>query len=868
MISKIQLPNGMKVLFVPTHKSPVISVQAWVNTGSADEQKGEEGISHFIEHLLFKGTENFGVGEIASIVEGSGGELNAYTSFDQTVFYVTISKQFVDIALNTISDMVGFPKFDSSEIDNEREVVIEEIKRSFDSAPRQASRQLFSTIYEKHPYRLPVLGFEENIREVSRDTLVNYYNSRYVPQNMTLVVTGDFQKEELKPKIKEKFGRLKSFKLRNVKRPSEPRQEIKRISVKPSDFEEAHLNIAWKTPNILHKDIPALEVLALIFGQGESSRLFQRLRVKESAANGVGAGVYSPKDDGFFYISSHFNPKSLQRNMELIGDEILWLLKDPPSSDELQKAKVLIESEDFYSLETVDGLARKYGTYETQFGDPKYHEKFVNQIQKLTTQDVHRVAKKYLKPNLINVCYLRGKDDKSDKKTFETWIHELEDFSNALSKVGEVQKPKKEVKIKKFRFISKEEKHDVQKIQLKNGVKLFVLPTRQTPTISMKMGFLGGQKSEKPEEMGISEVFSRALTGGSANYSEYEIQDTMDNKASSLRGFSGRNTVGLSLTTLSPFLDKTLDIALDTITSATFPNEVVQREVRVLNEARRSRNDNPAQLAIRKFTENIFKGHPYEKDLLGTEESLSRLDSQRVSTYSRALLSSKNAHISIVGDVDVDKMTKKIEPILERLSSQEVPFGKVECEDRYEDYSDFLSIDKAQSHILLGYKGLTIDNDEKYALQIVEAILSGQGGRLFLELRDKSSLAYSVSPINLTGFDAGFFATYIGCSPEKGKLAIEMMRAELDKLKSTNISQNELERAKRYIIGRHDIDLQRNSSINSAILFNEIYGVSYREIFDYPDKIGVITAKDIRTVAEKVFSQCETLVCVGSEKPW
>ncbi len=208
----------MKVLLIESKKSPVVSVQMWVKTGSADEQKGQEGLSHFIEHLVFKGTDKFDVGEIASRVEGDGGELNAYTSFDQTVFYVTISKEFLDSGIEVISQMMGSPKFDADEIDNEREVVIEEIKRGQDNIHRQASRLLFSSVYKKHPYGVPVIGYEKVVREVSRDKILDYYNSRYVPENMTLIIAGDFDSGDIKKTIKEKFGEFKKRKLKKVKR--------------------------------------------------------------------------------------------------------------------------------------------------------------------------------------------------------------------------------------------------------------------------------------------------------------------------------------------------------------------------------------------------------------------------------------------------------------------------------------------------------------------------------------------------------------------------------------------------------------------------------------------------------------------------
>ncbi len=167
MLKKYQLKNGMKVIVKPSSKSPVVSLQVWVNTGSADEPPKWAGISHFIEHLVFKGTTHYGPGEIASVLEGCGGELNAYTSFDQTVFYVNLSKEFSSTGLNCLYEMMTQPLFDSKEVDAEREVVIEEIKRGLDSPHRQASQMLFSTCYPQHQYGRPVIGFEEIIRNVS-----------------------------------------------------------------------------------------------------------------------------------------------------------------------------------------------------------------------------------------------------------------------------------------------------------------------------------------------------------------------------------------------------------------------------------------------------------------------------------------------------------------------------------------------------------------------------------------------------------------------------------------------------------------------------------------------------------------------------
>ena len=193
------------MLLIESHKSPVVSAQVWVKTGSVDEQKGQEGITHFIEHLLFKETDKFQVGEVATLIEAAGGSLNAYTSFDHTVFHVTIASHYTQIAFDALSQMIIFPKFNAKSIDDERQVVIEEIKRAKDSPHSRSSDLLFSTLYPKHPYGHPILGYEENIKRFTPEQIIKYYQDHYFPQNMTLVMSGDFQSSQIKPSIQKFF---------------------------------------------------------------------------------------------------------------------------------------------------------------------------------------------------------------------------------------------------------------------------------------------------------------------------------------------------------------------------------------------------------------------------------------------------------------------------------------------------------------------------------------------------------------------------------------------------------------------------------------------------------------------------------------
>jgi zinc protease len=506
---KIKLKNGLSVLMIENHKSPVVSVQMWVKTGSADEGKGEEGISHFIEHLVFKGTDKYKVGEIASIVEASGGELNAYTSFDQTVFYVNISREFSDVALDTISEMMGFPQFDSTEIDNEREVVIEEIKRGNDSPGRQASRLLFSTCFQEHPYGIPVIGFEKLIKKVSRKVLVDYYQSRYIPTNMHLVVAGDFDSKEMAQKIDQTFGRLKSFKLRRVSRKKEPKQTKPRLKVQKAAFEEAQFHMAWRVPGASHKDVAALDVLAMIIGQGDSSRLTQKLRLESAVTNSIGAGTFTPKDNGLFTVSGSLNVEQAQAAFTGLQEELLKIVAQPPTADELKRAIVNLESEEFYSMETIEAVARKAGSFENLMGDHNYFQKFMKQIYALTPEDIQKAARKYLGTEAVNVVMMTPRNEKELSKYLQGW---LKDYTKkfAVAKKAKPMKQAKRASSKKMKLVLGDASKDtgvVEKHILNSGATVFFRESKATPVFSAKAASLasldgGNQRSQRSPNFG------------------------------------------------------------------------------------------------------------------------------------------------------------------------------------------------------------------------------------------------------------------------------------------------------------------------------------------------------------------------------
>ena len=867
---KLKLKNGLPVLLIENHKSPVVSVQMWVKTGSADEARGEEGISHFIEHLVFKGTEKFGVGEIASTVEAAGGELNAYTSFDQTVFYVTISKQFSDVGLEAVSEMMGFPKFDPAEIDNEREVVIEEIKRSNDSPSRQASRLLFSTVYKKHPYGIPVIGFDKIVRNVSRKKLLGYYTSRYVPSNMLLVVAGDFESKTMSAQVDERFGRLKAFKLRKTSRQPEPKQEKPRVIAKKAPFEEAQIHLAWRIPGAKHKDVPALDVLALILGQGDSSRLVRKLRLENQVVNSIGASSFTPIDSGMFTVSLNLSPEQAPAALAALTEELAEFLSEAPTADEISKAIVNLESEEFYSIETVDGSARKAGSFETLMGDHDYFQTFLKQVNALTPMDLLKAARKYLAPSALTAVSLSTKAEKETTTALRTWV---KSYAAAYADAVKVRPPaakKAAVKKLKWKLAGKAFVEDagVDRVRLKSGATILFRASSATPILSVKAAFLGGLRIEPAASVGLTEMLSRAWTTGTKTLTEDDIAQKVEAMAGSLGAFGGRNSAGLSMQAISPFENQALDLFVDVLCNPSLPVAAIDREKAVLLEQLKSREDNPAQVASQLFIEAMFAGHPYGRDPMGTVQTLAHVNDASISAHLKTMSKAKNLTFAIAGCVDKKKWVERLTSATAGMGAGLLPPSTFAHAGPSRDELRFKQLAREQSHIIIGYKGLTLTDPRRYALQVAQSVLAGQGGRLFLELRDKASLAYSVSPMRMEGVDTGYFGAYIGCSPEKGEKAIAMLHAEFSKLATVRIGEAELDRAQRYLIGRHDIDLQRASAIGSSLLFNEIYGIDAEETFQYPDRLRAVSAEDVRSLAEGIFAQKSVLCAVGPRQPW
>ena len=407
--------NGHKIVLA--HKEgEIVNVSSWVKTGSINENDNNNGISHFLEHLMFKGTHAHKVGEFDKILESKGAIVNAATWKDYTFYYVTLPKgkndEYFNLAIDLHADMMMDPIFPSEELgapfdinDNtvtdkrERHVVIEEIRMRKDQPWTKVYNICNRNMYSAHPYKRDVIGTPEIISQVTREDIDNYYRSFYTPKNVTTIVVGDFDHKE----VLEKITRLFTFPNRNntpkiSNKPDTPTQNTKYIETK-SNVQTAYAMFGWLGPKAKElRDSICLDLISIIFGDGSSSRLQQNLIEKQPQKifNMVGTEHYQFKDGNNFFIQANFEPQEKEKAIEMVKSELFGLLENRITEDELLKAKKRIKSRFANEAETVSEIGENIGYYETVCGGLKLIEEYLNDLENITVSDLENTIKKYL----------------------------------------------------------------------------------------------------------------------------------------------------------------------------------------------------------------------------------------------------------------------------------------------------------------------------------------------------------------------------------------------------------------------------------------------------------------------------------------
>ena len=849
-----RLNNGLTLVLLPTQLAPVVAIQAWVSVGSADESIKQAGLSHVMEHMLFKGTERRGVGDIAREIELAGGEINAWTSRDSTVFHVVMPSRYADVGIDVLSDALTNSRFDAEELSREREVILEEIRQGNDEPLRALAQSMFAGAFHGHPYAKPVIGTPESVSKFRRSDLVGFRERWYRASNTAVVVAGNFEPEDMRRRIERHFADLPEGPA--PRRPSRANKAVKRQTahLETAAVSQSHLALSFCAPPIDTPECAALDLLTVAFGQGESSILHRDMVRKRELCKSAYAYLHALNDNSLVVLGATADPKRLDEALPILGAKIQNLRDTLVSSEALAKARHAIQADTVFQQETAEGAAQNAGSYMALVGDADFERSYLRRIAAVSPEDLRAAAASLFDPRDLNLAALLPEQSALGTPQKRTRA--------AKRMLAQVERGMKKATPKKISAKAKARQQaqaasKVLRRRLPNGMEVIIQRDSAVPIVAARAVWSGGQLLESDAKSGISELMAAVVTRGCGTRSAEDIIEEVDETAATLSGFAGRNSFGIRAEWLAKDWRRGFDLLSECLLAPTFAATEVERYKRRQLTRIDNQQHNPSHRAFRLLHETLYRKHPYRRNALGTPDTVRALDSRMLQKHYRKHYRVSDLTLAIVGDVDPEIVWSRVEARFAASPSTTRAARSTSIEN-FDGRSQnartvFATMDREQAHLAIAFPGVAIQDKDRFALEVLTTILGGQGGRLFLTLRDEQSIAYQIGAYSLEGLDPGYVALYLSCAPEKVDQALAALRKEVESMVTGAVSSDELARSQRYLVGTHEISLQRRSSLASAMAFHNAYGLSYDDHLKYPQYIQGVTAADVQRVAKRIF---------------
>ena len=894
-VVKQTLPNGLRVLVLPRHTAPVVTTMMWYRVGSKDELPGATGLAHFLEHLMFKGTQKLKKGEIDRITYQNGGNNNAFTFNDYTAYEFNFPKQTWKVALSIEADRMRNCSFNAKEFDAERQVVMEERRIGEDEPSQQFSEQLNTMSFVAHPYRNPVIGWMADLKRVSRDEVYAFYQQYYRPSNATLVITGDVTPEEAFATARAAFQAVPALpapQRRSVIEPP-PSNGTRRLTVSlPTQV--ARFAASVHVPTRSNPDVYALDVLQYALTEGKLSRLYQRLVDKGQLAADVdsGLGIYQQAGEFSIYANAR-DGVGLDRIEHAIWEENRRLASEPLSAAELERAKNQFYADWIHGLDTANSLATVIGEADA-LGGHEYLNTLLARVQAVSAADVQRVARTYLREDRSVVGYLlpavaggRGQGSAAGRVHgpgfgVQEGVGRSPGVNPAYRTLGAGRwalgnaccaRSRAEggaVVAGTFAHLSPTEK------VLPNGLRLILLEKHDLPTVTLSARVNAGAYQDPASEAGLAAMVARMLDEGTGTRSNAEISAALEQVGATFSAAAGRENSSATLQSLSRYTTELLPLYAELLASPSFPAERLEQErSRTLVELKEEEDD-AATVARKAFSRLVYGDHPASRPATGTEATVRAFTRDALEHYHERYYRPDAVTLVAVGDFHTAELLPRLTEVFGawkaegRAEKQALPAVVRQQEVR----SERLTMDKAQTQIVLGHLGVTRASPDYLALKVLDTILGeGVGGgftaRIPYQLRDVQGLAYGVgsSITRSAAKEPGLFVAALGTEPKNEQKAVAALLAEIRKIRAAPVTVIELKEAESYLAHSYVFDFQTNVQLAGYLDAVQYYGLGYNYRREFVERIGKITQADVLRVAQKYLDpQHYTLVVVAPPK--
>jgi zinc protease len=824
-VQRSVLANGLTLLTKRDSSAALASVQVWVKTGSIHEDTHlGAGLSHYLEHMLFKGTERRAGRDISATVQAHGGYINAYTTFDRTVYYIDLPSEHVAIAIDLLADAVLHSTLPAEEVSREKDVILREIAMTKDDPDNRLWDTLFSTAFREHPYRQPIIGHRDVFSAVSRDDLLAYYRRRYVPNNLVVVVVGDVDPAAIHTAVETHFGAGPRVRLAPVLVPAEPPQLAPRSDHRFEDVEITRAVLAWPIPGLAHDDAPVLDLLATILGHGDSSILWHEIRERTGLVHTIDASSWNPGSNGLFCVTFTCDADKRIAATAAIERAIARAARNFTPVQIRKALRQLVVSE-INSRKTMSGQAARLGAAEVVVGDLDHSRTYFERLRSATRGDLRRALETYLVPaRLVSVS-----------------------LNPAVSAppVPVATEP--------------EAGHDdFSETKLPNGARLLLQRAAHLPNLHLRLLLQGGPLFETPGKRGATALLATMLTKDTKRRTAAQVARHIEEAGGAFYPFSGNNSLGLAAEVLPTDVDRALSVLADAVLMPAFKTSSFKLERDAQVAALQQDADDVVTLARKHLREKFFGSHPLALDAQGDEAGVKALTPADLAALHRRLCVGQNVVLAVAGDFNPRALAPKLKAFLARIprapaTSVAVPRIEVALPAFPGDFVE--PQPREQAVVLQAFPGPRVHADDFYVGEVADELFSGMASRLFERVREEKGLAYFVRSARVSGLDRGMFYFFAGTQPGREHDVLAEIDAEIARVQAGGVEPTELLRCQTRLKAGQRQSMQTNSARAMQAGLNALQGQPVNDWKNYDRRIDAVTIASLASFASHYFAR-------------
>jgi zinc protease len=911
-VLETRLPNGLVVLTKENHAAPVVCTYVWYRVGSRNETPGITGISHQLEHMMFKGTKREfpNPGYIDLLVGRYGGENNAFTTFDYTAYYLLLPSDQLDLALRIEADRMTEAAIDPKQLAAEKTVVLSELEGDNNDNASFLSDNVQATAFQYHPYHYPIIGTKWDVQHFTRAQVYDYYRKHYAPNNATLVIVGDFDTKRALARVRQLWSEVRPAEVPQARLNPEPPQRGERRVIVRRAGATAHLQFAYHIPGAKHPDLIPLAVLETALAEGRSSRLYRAL-VETQLATSVGADASQSIDPTLFEIWTTARAGVPPEKVEAaLLAELARLQTEPLSDRELQKAKNQTRAAFIYAQDSVQRQAARLGFYQTVTGDWRYLTTYLNKINAVTAADVLRVAQTYLSADnrTVGIFIPSGKAagpesdsggagraahykdrpprppslNRSDGKACPRWEGGESDgrLFRSLARRCELEGrhksgPSSPPSQRGTSVLGKRDGGADQK-RLSNGLTVIVRENHANPTVVVSGFVRAGSVNDPPGKFGLAALVAEMLTRGTTTRTSQQIAETTDFVGASIDVGANRESTDFHAEMLTENFDAILGLLADCLRNPGFPAEELEKaRGETLTGLQEAANDT-ATVATWRLYEALYPANsPYPHPPEGRSEDVRGITRDDLRDFYRRAYRPENVTLVIVGDVKAKAAFAAVEKAFGDWKGEGEPLPAYAPapvpKPSVAPAPIVLTLpDKEQSDVAMGLVGLARKSKDYEAAMLMNLILGGDEfvGRIGKRVRDTEGLAYYAYTSFAPGLEAGPWMFRAGVNPRNIARVLASAKAEIRKMVAQGVTDSELAWAKDHAIGALRLSLATNEGMAEQLTFDAFYGLGLDYAQRMPQIVRGLTKAQVNAAARAYLRpEALTVVIAGPPMP-